>query len=43
MLGKCFFQKGKGAKRRIVGISEVADQLRKKVAEGIRNQTLVKR
>lgn len=37
-LDKCFLQKGKGTKRRIVGISEVADQLRKQVAEGIPKQ-----
>ena len=26
-LGKCYLKKGKGAKSRIVGISEVADQI----------------
>ena len=37
-LDKSFLQKEKGTKRRIVGISEVADQLRKQVAEGIPKQ-----
>ena len=37
-LAKCYLQKGKEAKHRIVWISEVADQLGKKVTEGIPKQ-----
>ena len=37
-LGKCYSQIGKGAKHRIVWISEVADQFGKQVAEGIPKQ-----
>ncbi|CAB4038450.1 Hypothetical predicted protein, partial [Paramuricea clavata] len=37
-LGKCYLQKGNGSKRRIVGISEIADQLERQVADGITKQ-----
>ena len=37
-LGKCYLQKGKGSKRRIVGISEVANQLERRLADGITKQ-----
>ena len=37
-LGKCYMQKGKGLKRRIVGISEVANQLERRLADGITKQ-----
>ena len=37
-LGKCYLQKGKGSKRRIVSISKVANQLERQFADGITNQ-----
>ena len=37
-LGKCYLQKGKGSKRRIVRISEVANQLERQLADGITKQ-----
>ena len=37
-LGKCYLQKGKGSKRRIVSISKVANQLEKQLADGIAKQ-----
>ncbi|CAB3994853.1 Hypothetical predicted protein [Paramuricea clavata] len=37
-LGKCYFQKGNGSKRRIVGISEIADELERQLADGITKQ-----
>ena len=37
-LGKCYLQKGKGSNRRIVRISEVANQLERQLADGITKQ-----
>jgi hypothetical protein len=37
-LGKWYLQKGNGSKRRIVRISEIADQLERQVADGITKQ-----
>ena len=37
-LGKCYLQKGKGLKRRIVSISKVAKQLERQLADGITKQ-----
>ena len=41
-LGKCYLKKGKGAKTRIVGISEVADLLGGQVVDGILKQEVCK-
>ena len=41
-LGKCYLKKGKGAKSRVVGISEVADQLGRQVVDGILKQEVCK-
>ena len=41
-LGKCYLKKGKGAKSRVVGIFEVADQLGRQVIDGILKQEVCK-
>ena len=40
--GKCYLKKGKGAKSRVVGISEVDDQLERQVVDGIPKQEVCK-
>ena len=41
-LGKCYLKKGKGAKSRVVGISGIADQLGRRVVDGILKQEVYK-
>ena len=41
-LGKCYLKKGKGAKSRVVGIFEAADQLGRQVIDGILKQEVCK-